>query len=169
MQGNRDERTAKAEGVGILLLMAIVALVVHMWPRPAPGPVPTPSPRPSELTITSAPASTPPSAPEPVRPRPRRGIPVRRAPSMPEPAVEPAHDLPPLVPPPPSPDLTAISHLPGNDIDIRPAVPQSVTEPDAGSSGNARHPGAMTRAATSTGKALAVAFRKTGAAVRRVF
>jgi hypothetical protein len=171
MQGIRDERIAKIEGIGILLLMAVVALVVNLWPTPA-APRREPLSRDAGVERASVPVRQ--TAPHPIPAPPRRG--AGHVAPAPAPQFEPAPALDPaapavretLSPPSPSPGLMTMSHLPGTDVDIRPAHQGSATDPPATAEA-ARRQGAMTRAATTTGKALAVAFRKTGSAVRKVF
>lgn len=151
MQVNRDERLAKAQGLSILGLMAVIALTVYFWPAP-PAPVVT-SPR-----IMSGPPPVAAAAPPVYRTPKRPHTPARR----PAPAA-PARMQAITIGPPPAlevaPPLTIepIASVPGAQIALSrvPEAPAST--------------GAVTRAMQATGKSVAGAFRKTGGAFRRAF
>ena len=163
MQVIRQERIAKAQGIGLLVLMAGVAASVHYWPSRTPEP---PAAARVAVAANEPPrviaAATPMARTSPVR---RRVRPVVSLAAVP--AVEQAPALPPLQP---------LRRLPGGalamDVAVRatqltpaPVRPAAVTQRAA----SQRKAGAVTRAAESTGKGLAVAFQKTGAALRRAF
>lgn len=153
MQGNREERLAKAKGLGILALMAGVALAVHVWPRP----VPDPAPAAAADGVLRAQATAAPVRVDRVEPARRR----LRAAARAERPVAPASIPKPAAPARPGDSVgeAALASLPGSAVAL-PSRPPAV---------HAKHPGAVTRAAQATGKGLAGAFKKTGAAFRRAF
>ena len=77
MQVNRDERLAKAHGLSILGLMAVIALTVYFWPAP-PAPVMTSPPLMSGPSLV--PATAPPVHRAPKRPHAPRPGRLRRRP-----------------------------------------------------------------------------------------
>jgi hypothetical protein len=183
MQVIRQERRAKAQGLGLIGLMLLVAASVHYWPageRAEPATSVEPA-----VVVTAAPPAA--AVPASVAARPAQDA-LRRAelqfrrvrPSAPQtvasgprPMFKP-DDLP----------LATLSGLPGTAAalpDRAPAAsfvptlasplapaPSTVVETQPGGSPQ-RSGGALTVAAKATGKGLAVAFQKTGAAFRRVF
>ncbi len=150
MQVTREERAAKAKGLGILALMAAVALAVHVWPRPEPR-----ATRAADVTLRApaAPVAVVRAGPErrPLRAPARVVRPAAAAP-VPEPSAIPAR-------PGDSVGTVTLASLPGSAVAL-PSSPTTVRATDRA---------AVTRAAQATGKGLAGAFKKTGAAFRRVF
>jgi hypothetical protein len=173
MQVIRRERLAKAKGLAMIGLMLLVAGTVHYWPRAGREAV---APRPDPPTVVgAAPAATaalrraelqfrrpelqfvrvrPPApesstfTPDAVPVAPLSALPGTSS-SLPEPSSV-ASFVPTLVPPlAPAPSALV--------IETRPVAPTQ------------RPASALTVAAKATGKGLAVAFQKTGAAFRRVF
>jgi hypothetical protein len=174
VQGIKDDQVAKAKGLGVIGLMFVVAATVHYWPRadraePVKGLEPA--------IVAAAPRAAAPSAVPSTR-IPERPFGVVRPPALrtgaPEqiPAVRP--DALPLVP------LTSLPGAPSDRPEplrtasfvptlapplAPPPAPIVETQPTR----IAQSSGALTVAAKATGKGLAVAFQKTGAAFRRVF
>ena len=183
MQVIRQERRAKAQGLGLIVLMLLVAGTVHYWPageRAEPATSVEPA-----IVVTAA----PPAAVEPgfvaARPAPdalrraelqfRLGRPPARqtVAAEPKPRFKP-DDLP----------LATLSGLPGTPTDLPDRAPAASFDPTLAPplapapltlvetqpvDSPARSGSALTVAAKATGKGLAVAFQKTGAAFRRVF
>ena len=152
MQVNRSERLAKAHGLSILGLMAVIALTVYFWPAP-PAPVMTSPP------LMSGPSLVPATAP-----------PVHRAPKRPHaPAPWPAPaasariqavtiELPRAVEFASPLTIEPIASVPGAQIAVPPI-------PEAPAAGH----GAVTQAMQTTGRSVAGAFKKTGGAFRQAF
>jgi hypothetical protein len=185
VQGIRREEVAKAKGLGIIGLMLLVAGTVHYWPRAGRDDV-APRPEPAVVVSASQPAAVVVPA-QPDRAVPRRAELQFRPPELqfrslrqirPEPAPAPVFQ-------PDAPPIAALAGLPGT-VSSLPEMSRSTsfvptlvpalvpapsdfvleTRPVAHPQEPAR---ALTAAAKATGKGLAVAFQKTGAAFRKVF
>jgi hypothetical protein len=168
VQGIKDDQVAKAKGLGVIGLMFVVAATVHYWPRADRAE----SVKGLEPAIVAA-LSAVPATHDPERPfgvvRPpalRTGAPEQI------PAVRP--DALPLVP------LTALPGAPSDrpeplrTVSFVPTLAPPLAPPpspivETQPTRTAQSSGALTVAAKATGKGLAVAFQKTGAAFRRVF
>jgi hypothetical protein len=178
MQVIRQEQLAKAKGFGMIGLMLLVAAAVHYWPggeraglaprvefatadagTPAAAPVPAPTLAGRELRFRRVDPPlrrVRPPAPRTVVSQPKpvfkpEALPMETLsglPGTPSHLPRPAGFVPTLAPP--------LAPAPAVTVETRP-VPA------------AQRSGALAVAAKTTGKGIAVAFQKTGAAFRRVF
>jgi hypothetical protein len=182
MQGIRREEAAKAKGLGIIGLMLLVAGTVHYWPRAGRDDV---APRPEPAIVTSALPDAPGVVAPAVsrraelqfrRPEPQFRRPLRQV--RPEPAPAPVFK-------PDAPPIAALAGLPGTLSSLPepsratsfvPTLVPALAPPPSAlivETQPVAHPqqpaGALIVAAKATGKGLAAAFQKTGAAFRKVF